>query len=232
VVIDVAPGIPPGLIVALGFFEPFVPLLRFQAQCRDRSRLKPFDPDGLAGFGTVAVNTLLDPDQGFVDLYDQFSRPVPGTKFDSAPGLCRGAIRQIGRFRRLFLEMLKGKVCVTQEIFPPGYEFLPEIFQHDLAHERFILGGTVIWWNCQCHINRKMRETRAEYRFEPPPRARPSIRSLQTPSGGLSELCELHRGAEFDLFKNFAKARIRGILGTATYLLKQFFQCPAIQAAG
>src|SRR5262249_39519908 len=67
-------GVPGGSsVVLVDALTPLVPLLRLDRQRRDRARLEPLERDRLAGLLAIAVGTVLETGERFVDLGDQLA---------------------------------------------------------------------------------------------------------------------------------------------------------------
>ena len=63
-------------VFAVGALQPLVPLLRLEAQGRDRPRIEPANPDRLVGFFAIAIGPALDPLQRLVNLDDELALAI------------------------------------------------------------------------------------------------------------------------------------------------------------
>ena len=66
----------PVLIVALGFFHPFVTFLRLDAESGDGARLQPAQNYGFAGLLALSVAAVFDAHQRLLDFTAQLARLV------------------------------------------------------------------------------------------------------------------------------------------------------------
>src|SRR6185312_12158917 len=129
----------PRLLVPVNALAAFVALLRLEAERRDRPRVKPGQPDRLAGLLAIAVDAFLDAPQSFIDLRDQLALPVACPQFQSPISLRRRPIGDVRMILGLLLQMRQGLSRFTQNIFFPVQKLLLEILALAFIHELFVL---------------------------------------------------------------------------------------------
>src|SRR5262245_11813030 len=119
-------------------------LLCLNGERRDRTRLEPLERDWLTGLLAIAVGAVVEPDEGFVDLGDQFALAIAGAQFDGTIGLRGGAVGEIGMILVLVLEMLQRLLGLLQDFLLPGEKLLAEVLPLALVHERLFVGGPIV----------------------------------------------------------------------------------------
>ena len=72
----------PALFVAMDAFAPLVALLRFKTKRSDRPSIQARDPYGFARLFTIAVRTVFDAAQSFVNLRNQLALTVSCSEFE------------------------------------------------------------------------------------------------------------------------------------------------------
>src|SRR5690606_36393038 len=73
-------------------FGQLAPLLRFDAQRRDRTRLEPSETDLVARLLAVPVGLVVDPLQRRVDLFQQLALAIARPQLEAELGLLRRAV--------------------------------------------------------------------------------------------------------------------------------------------
>src|SRR5262249_41630009 len=122
------------------------------AQGGDRTRLQATQADRLARLLAVAVGAFLDALEGVVDAGDQLALAVARAELQRAVGLKRGAVGDVGRGERLFLEMPERLRRLLQQLRAPAQELLPEILALQGVHELLVLGRTIIRGKQRWHL--------------------------------------------------------------------------------
>src|SRR5687768_450627 len=119
-------------------------LLRFDRQCRDRTRFEAPQRDRLAGFLAIAVSVVVDSRQRGIDFGDQLALAVARAQFDGAIGFGGGAVGKIGVVLVLVLQMLQRLARLFQNVLLPRQKLFTEILALPLIHEWFFFVGPVI----------------------------------------------------------------------------------------
>ena len=132
-----------------------MPLLRLQAQGRDRPRLEPSQADRLVGFLAIAVGAFLYPPQGFVDLADQLAFAIARAQFERAVRFEGSPVGDVGLGQALFLQVVQRLRGFLQQLGPPGQQLLTEILElkgvpAGAAPARPALGGKQRLHGCRC----------------------------------------------------------------------------------
>ncbi len=133
-------------------FHSLVALLRFQRQGGDGPRFQATQTDRLAGFFAIAILAVLDSQQCLVDLADQFSRAITGSKFQRPVGLHAGAIGDVGFKNTALAQACQGIVGVAQLVGTPAQQFLAEILHLQRVHERLAVRGGVVGGQREHHL--------------------------------------------------------------------------------
>src|SRR5262245_47759899 len=131
-------------VVLVDALTPLVPLLRLDRQRRDRARLEPLERDRLAGLLAIAVGTVLETGERFVDLGDQLALAIAGAQLDRPVGLGWGPVGEVGMILILILKMLQRLLRFLQDILFPVEQLLAEVLPLPLVHEGLLVGRPVV----------------------------------------------------------------------------------------
>src|SRR4051812_3429043 len=122
-------------VVPVNPLAPFVALLRFDRERRNRARFQAAQRDWLAGFLAKAVAAVVDAAEGFVNFSDQFALTVAGSKLDSAIGFRGGPIRQVGVILVLLLQMEQRFPGLFEDFLSPRQQASAEVTALALVHK-------------------------------------------------------------------------------------------------
>jgi len=112
-------------------------LLRFDAQRRDRTRLKPAQRDRVAGLFAEAIGAVLDASQRRVDLRDQLPLAIASPQLHRAFRFRRSAVGEIRMRRRIRCQILQRLLCLANNFVFPSEQTLTEILPLALIHKGF-----------------------------------------------------------------------------------------------
>ena len=84
------------LIVADCFLVPLMCFLRFQRQCRGRTRFQATERNRLTCHFTIAIGSIIDPTDGSIDFGDQLTLPVTSAKLKRFVTFSRSPVHNVG----------------------------------------------------------------------------------------------------------------------------------------
>src|SRR5215469_1323111 len=120
--------------IAVLAFAPLAPLLRLDAQRRDRTRLQALDADLFAGLEAIAIGAVFDALDRVVDLANELALAVAGAQLQAEFLFLGRAIVGVGEVRGLVLHVRDGAIDFLHEVTLPGVEDAAEVLELLLAH--------------------------------------------------------------------------------------------------
>ena len=100
--------------------------LSFEAQGRDRARIKPLQADRLPCLLAIAIGSIVETHECRINFIDELALTVASTEVKGAPRLRTRPIRNIGMLRRFLVQLLQCLFCRAQDLCSPSEELSTE----------------------------------------------------------------------------------------------------------